>query len=340
MTAQDIEDIVEVDDYYDQARIRPLQGGCYTDRLENFAFGTLGCAVTYTGPDGGPKGNNDKLKYGHTYALSAEHVIGEIGTLVNQPGDVAGNRIGTVQLAVSFRDDRYGDFAICDLDELDDKFLPQILELGAVLGEHDVSRFGDWGCRVSKRGSQTGVTHGTLSGIDVDATIADHGEQYRLKDLLAFTSSEGPFCGQGDSGSVVVNSQNQVLGLLVAANEDFTIGYAVPISRIREKLQVKVRAAEMHFSGAPTRRVPAGKKIFRLLLELPAPAPHDTLMINLTTDRPDILSVPAQTFFPKDGLKSVAIPIERLSDEANTVVVKAAGTHVPDLIAKITLYLE
>jgi hypothetical protein len=61
-----------------------------------------------------------------------------------------------VQLGFSGKEDEYGDFAICDLRRYEDKFLPQIIGLGAVLGEHDVTEDEVGHYRVSKRGSETG----------------------------------------------------------------------------------------------------------------------------------------------------------------------------------------
>lgn len=343
MATQEIEDIVEVDAYYDKAKIRPLEGGCYTERVSglDIVYGSIGCAVTYTGPDGGPDRNNTSLKHGGTYALSAEHVIGAIGTGVGQPHDIDNDRIGWVQLAVSGKEDEYGDFAICDLLHYDDKFLPQIIGLGAVLGEHDITDDEVGHYAVSKRGSETGITNGKVTGIHRTVKWVDGDRTYELKDLLEITAIEGPFAENGDSGSVVVNIQNQVVGLLVAASDGFSTGYAVPIARIRDRLQVQVLSAEMYFKGGPSRRVPSGTDKVTLILCLPSPAPMAGLIVDLTTDQPAVAKVPARTTFPGLATRSLPITIERASAGAvGEAVIKAVAKHVPDLKAELDLRFE
>ena len=343
MATQEIEDVVEVDAYYDKDKIRPLQGGCYTERVSgvDIVFGSLGCAVTYTGPDGGPDRNNSSLKHGGTYALSAEHVIGAIGTGVGQPHDIDNDRIGWVQLAVSGKEDEYGDFAICDLLHYDDKFLPQVIGLGAVLGEYDIADDEVGHYPVSKRGSETGITYGKVIGNHRTVTWVDGDRTYELKGLLEISANEAPFAQNGDSGAVVVNIQNQVVGLLVAATLDFTTGYAVPIGRIRDRLQVQVLSAEMHFKGAPSRRIPSGTNKITLILTLPGPAPLAGLIVDLTTDNPAVAKVPARTTFPAMATRSLPITIERASTGATgEAIIKAVATHVPNLKADLTLQFE
>ncbi|MEU4396340.1 hypothetical protein [Kribbella sp. NPDC023855] len=343
MTAQDLDEIVEVDGYYDKAKVRPLQGGCYTERISgvDLHYGSLGCAVTYTGPDGGPDRNNSSLKHGGTYALSAEHVIGAIGTGVGQPHDIDNDRIGWVQLAVSGKEDEYGDFAICDLLHYDDKFLPQVIGLGAVLGEYDIADDEVGSYPVSKRGSETGITHGRVTGSHRTVTWTEGDRTYELKGLLEISALEGPFAKNGDSGSVVLNIQNQVVGLLVAATLDFATGYAVPIARIRERLEVQVLSAEMYFKGTPDRRIPSGTDKVILILCLPAPAPLAGLIVDLTTDNPTVAKVPARAAFPAMSTRSLPITIERASTgTAGEAIIKAAATHVPILKTNLTLHFE
>lgn len=340
MATQEIEDVVEVDLYYDKDKIRPLQGGCYTERVSgiDILFGSLGCAVTYTGPDGGPDGNNDALRHGGTYALSAEHVIGAIGTGVGQPHDIDNDRIGWVQLAVSGKEDEYGDFAMCDLLHYDDKFLPQLLGLGAVLGEHDITDDEVGHYAVSKRGSETGITNGKVTGNHRSVTWTEGDRTYELKGLLEISALEGPFAQNGDSGSVVVNIQNEVVGMLVAASLDFATGYAVPIARIRERLQVKVLSADLFFKGGSSRRVPSGTDKITVILCLPGPAPLAGLIVDLTTDQPGVAKVQARTTFPGLATRSLPITIERVT--AGEAVIKAVATHIPDLKTDLHLRFE
>jgi S1-C subfamily serine protease len=71
--------------------------------------------------------------------------------------------------------------------------------------------------------------------------------------LLEIAAIEGPFAENGDSGSAVVNIQNQVVGLLVGATLDFSTGYAVPIARIRDRFQIPLEVSPT--SNLATREV-------------------------------------------------------------------------------------
>ncbi|HEX5025544.1 MAG TPA: hypothetical protein VFV68_09735, partial [Agriterribacter sp.] len=62
---------------------------------------------------------------------------------------------------------------------------------------------------VTKRGRATGVTHGKVSDIA-------YGTNQMLIERTG-DGADGPFACHGDSGAVVVNSSNQVVGLIVAA---------------------------------------------------------------------------------------------------------------------------
>ncbi|TDD59170.1 hypothetical protein E1263_16080 [Kribbella antibiotica] len=342
MTAQDIDDVVEVDDYYDKAKIRPLQGGCYTEHLElsGMVYGTLGCAVTYTGPDGGPHGDNEYLRHGDTYALSAAHVIGGIGTTVGQPTNTDNDVLGAVQLAVLLEDDPYGDFAICDLFRYPDKFQPEIISLGAVLGEYDVTDEDHGELTVSKRGSQTGTTRGRVENTNVTARFTHGGREYELKGLIQIGALKGQFADHGDSGSVVVGPLNQVIGLLVGASLDFTQGYAVPIARIRERLQVKVRTANLWFHGGPVLRVPKGQDEVTLFLRLSAPAPTIGVDFDLTTDKSTSAKVPPQTTIPSQGLRSVPIKVTRIPGATGVTRINAVAEHIPNLKTQLVLQFE
>ncbi|WP_405058102.1 S1 family peptidase [Kribbella sp. NBC_01505] len=339
--AEMIEDVVAVDAYYDKDRIRPLQGGCYTERLAGLGvvFGTLGCAVTYTGPNGGPDGDNPDLIHRGTYALSAEHVIGGVGTEVCQPADVVGDKIGAVQLAVDFRDDPYGDFAICDLEAHEDAFRAEIIGLGAVLGDYEVTDKDHGKLTVRKRGSQTGVTQGRVIDTDVTKTVTIGGQEYELKGLIEIGALKGNFAEQGDSGSVVVGPLNQVIGLLIGASLDFTHGYVAPIGRIKERLQVEVRAANLWFHGGPVLRVPKGVDEVTLFLLLSAPAPLIGVDLDLKTDKPTPAKVPPTANIPGLGPRSMPIKVSRTTPGATGVVrLKAVAQHVPNLKAELVLH--
>ncbi|WP_328326265.1 S1 family peptidase [Kribbella sp. NBC_00382] len=210
-----------------------------------------------------------------------------------------------------------------------------------MLGEHDVSDDEVGHYPVSKRGSETGITHGKVTASHQTVSFVDGDRTYELTGLLEITANEGPFAEHGDSGSVVVNLNNQVVGLLVAATEDYSKGYAVPIARIRDTLQIQVLSAPMSFKGAPSRRVPSGKDKVTLILCLPAPAPQAGLIVNLTTSNPAVAKVPARAAFPGLSDRSLPITIDRASAGAvGEALIKAVATHLPNLKAELDLHFE
>lgn len=91
-----------------------------------------------------------------------------------------------------------------------------ILELGFPEG-HGVGKLGD---KILKSGRTTGVTNGTITqvGATVSVNYGDGKIAVMEDQLIAGAMSQG-----GDSGSVVLNSSNQVVGLLFAGSENTTV---------------------------------------------------------------------------------------------------------------------
>jgi hypothetical protein len=96
--------------------------------------------------------------------------------------------------------------------------------------------------KVWKRGVSTGLTNGKVISAEptfFSSSLAGMFEIFR--DL-----SQPVFCDHGDSGSLVVNDSNQVVGLLVAGDVPWTIGtivgftagWMVPIALICQELLV------------------------------------------------------------------------------------------------------
>ncbi len=211
--------------YEDNSKYRPLVGG--TKLSAGYSFGTLGCIVTK--PDGS------------YYALSAAHVLGELGTTVYQPAKVKCDEIGT---AVAVQECSEVDAAIASLDYYYDAGLAYIREIGAVTGTHDVGR-DDLPCAIAKRGASTGLTHGSVAAIHYSGLAAN---LERFQDMLFIDGRGDEFVDHGDSGSAIVRpvdeDHNLVVGLLWGKAPDANrIGVATPIERITEALGVSVLTA-------------------------------------------------------------------------------------------------
>ena len=113
-----------------------------------------------------------------------------------------------------------------------------IVEIGHVKGKTTAAI----GMAVRKRGRTTGLTYGTVTS--VDQTSINYGDglgthmlknQIRLDGRHAATRS---FSDHGDSGSVVVDADNKVVGLLFAGNTAGTVSFANPIQSVLDELNV------------------------------------------------------------------------------------------------------
>jgi hypothetical protein len=99
------------------------------------------------------------------------------------------------------------------------------------------------GSAVRKRGRTTELTHGTVDSTDVTLSI-DYGDglglrtlkhQIRIKPDLA---KNAKFSDHGDSGSVVVDANNKVIGLLFGGTNSGSATFANPIQKVLDELQV------------------------------------------------------------------------------------------------------
>jgi hypothetical protein len=94
---------------------------------------------------------------------------------------------------------------------------------------------------VRKRGRTTGLTYGTVNSVDATVTI-DYGDglgSHTLRNQIrvaADTSKSAQFSDHGDSGSVVVDGSNNVIGLLFGGSSVAT--YANPIQFVLDELGV------------------------------------------------------------------------------------------------------
>ncbi len=92
-------------------------------------------------------------------------------------------------------------------------FSEEIKDIGKIAGVAKATL----GMKVRKRGRTTELTYGIIDGID--ATTAIQGTEIMFQHQMVIvpdTSKNTVFSNAGDSGSVVINEQNKVVGLLFA----------------------------------------------------------------------------------------------------------------------------
>lgn len=159
----------------------------------------------------------------------------QVGDTIIQPGSYDG---GTNQDAVATLTrstlSSHVDAGIAVLNGK--RFLDQsVLGLGWFKGHSNPSL----GLQVRKSGRTTGITTGQITDLSADVTISGYpGGSRRFSDQLLIEASSGLFSDHGDSGSLVLNDNNQVIGLLFAGGGTLTI--ANKISNVISELNIDI----------------------------------------------------------------------------------------------------
>jgi hypothetical protein len=228
-------------------RFRPAPGGVSAGHV-NITSGTLGCFVT----------KGDKV-----LILSNNHVLANSnqakkGDIILQPGPHDGGRVQENQIArltefipIHFENEKSNnslgiaftgifnffarlagskvrlysrriqqtanlvDSAIAEVTEKSNA-KNEILQIGIITGVAE----GALDMKVKKSGRTTGLTHGTIEQVNVTVRVNFGAGKTALftDQLMADAMSHG-----GDSGSVVLNGKNEVVGLLFAGSTTATI---------------------------------------------------------------------------------------------------------------------
>jgi len=216
-----------------KACARPAKGG---DEIGHPIghVGTLGCLV-----------EDDS---GQRFILSCNHVIAGLNDGKRsfdetwEPGH-KGKRIGILH---DFKEIEFGgsvknviDAALSKPDPAKD-VEQGIHSLGAVDGP--LERVG-LGTKVHKYGKETGVTHGRVFLTDLSVLIEFGNQQKaRFEMQLGITSAHenDKFAATGDSGAVIVDNNNKVVGLLCGVAEANDVAFTNPISEVLGHFKVKL----------------------------------------------------------------------------------------------------
>lgn len=224
-------DIVEKREYYPAVlqmsadeimanleRYRPLVGGCMitngrTGPNGMADAGTLGCLV-YIGAS--------KKKYAYTALLSNYHVMyangGAPNTGIGQPDTLPSNYVGRIVTGSQVGTEL--DFAVAKLDD-NIPIRNEVLEIGTLKGFSDpyVTQ------QVRKYGYKTLLTKGTVTEVQIRVVPGEFPVTL-YTGILVTGLNNLPFAAKGDSGSVVVDYNNNVVGLLwgvLIANENVAL---------------------------------------------------------------------------------------------------------------------
>jgi hypothetical protein len=238
----------------DSRKLRPLRGGIQLrnegDREgEGAALGTIGCLVKY-------------INTLEVMALTCEHVTlsgqTSVGVTMGQPKYSVAcccctyNVIGKVFRAVK---NAQLDCAAIKLDEdIANEIeaadgLNQIEGIGALTGAAQAVCFE----RIRKRGRTTELTTGRVK------EVLFEGSQLLIEptDPVVPPDTKARFARYGDSGSVLVNDTNQVVGLLWGTDiPTRTMGIANHIGLVMRELQIMIAGSTDAGLGLPAANCP------------------------------------------------------------------------------------
>lgn len=117
--------------------------------------------------------------------------------------------------------------------------LPEVVGLGPVTGSARASV----GSLVRKRGRTTGLTEGVVASTDAAVSL-DFGNGIgvrTLRDQIRVQGAPGGrFADHGDSGAVLMDEGNRIVGLYCAGNAAGTLGFANPVHQVLDQLDVDV----------------------------------------------------------------------------------------------------
>jgi hypothetical protein len=219
-------------------RIRPLMGGISVgNRLGN--PGTLGCVVRKRGTDA------------PLFILSNNHVLARLNFA--QPGEVIEQPAASEQTGGGlFEVAEFGERVLLNssgnvVDAAIVPLLPSIeCDRRALFGttaflagqrmtslQEDESVF--------KVGKTTGKTTGTIRAWGISVLSVQLGSRlFDFNDQIEILPDIVPFCAEGDSGAVVVDAANLVVGLLFSKSLPTEVAYANPIGRVFDELDIEL----------------------------------------------------------------------------------------------------
>jgi hypothetical protein len=229
----------------DSDKYRPLLGGIQIGNDTSSGTGTLGCIAQLTSD------NSMVMLSNHHVMMSGGAAVGE---KVGQPEISCcccckGNIIGTVLNAL---DNTLVDCAIARITD-QPGFIMEVVDIGLLLGSAPLVGASTVlpNDRVRKRGKRTELTIGTV--LTPSMSTATKTNQIEIVPTAEFPR----FAYYGDSGSVVVNDANQVVGLLWSIDSATeTRGYANIITNVMTAMNIRI------IDGGTPGTIPLGSGAF------------------------------------------------------------------------------
>lgn len=201
--------------------------------LANSNNANPGDAILQPGPfDGGQLANDQiatltdfvPIEFNGTGGADPCGLAGAISSVLNGMAAMVGSKTRLYQQRIS-QASNLVDAAIAQpLNDGD--ILDEILNIGSISGTAE----GTLNSNVKKMGRTTGFTTGSIQQVDVTVQV-----NYGNNQIATFVDQllTGPISEGGDSGSAVLNDQNQLVGLLYAGSTTSTI-----LNRIQNVFQL------------------------------------------------------------------------------------------------------
>lgn len=215
---------------------RPVPIGISTGNIGECSAGTIGARVT--------SGTR-------TYALSNNHVFAleneaPIGSAILQPGRYdTGCASGTSDIigtlanfsTVSFSRNNTVDVAIAEVDPSN---LGNSTPSDGYGTPSSTTRTATLGMAVEKYGRTTGLTRGSVAGVDATVNVQYSSGVATFVNQIVITGQHGAFSKAGDSGSLIVTDDgaHNPVGLLFAGSSRTTI--ANPIDDVLQAMNVSI----------------------------------------------------------------------------------------------------
>jgi len=200
----------------------------------NYVFvGTLGCIVR-------DNATSDPLMLSNFHVMCIDDTW-SVGDTMAQPSRVDGGSCPAdlVGALVRAQLDPSVDCAVASISGR--PHVCEIVDIGDVNGSAAAAT----NMSVRKRGRTTELTHGTVTAIDYTTSV-DYGDGLGIVTLtnqirIVNDAAQSAFFGKkGDSGSVVVDGSNNVVGLYFAGNSSGTVGVANQIASVLSALDVSI----------------------------------------------------------------------------------------------------
>ena len=219
-------------------KARPLEAGYSISPMVKYdarGSGTIACIVK--------KISKNKIRY---FILSNNHVLSDdnkvpIGSYIIQPSDedngsIIYDKVAILSKYVPSKKKILPNWPInymdCAIAELTDKYRAsnKIATLGSFKGVNKATL----GLKVKKVGMVTGVTEGEVITIGVTSEVDGAYGKYIYKNQIDAKLDNK----HGDSGAIVVNDNNEAVGLFFAGSD--TVGTFTDIGEVLKKLKVEL----------------------------------------------------------------------------------------------------